>query len=140
IELFESQRVQGLLVTPLGRDLATLEGLRDRGMPVVLIDYSDPADGFSVVSVDHQRGGSAAVEHLVELGRRRIALISGPVAFTQVADRYQGAQTAAAAAGAWTTWVDAPSLTIEGGVVAAHRILAMDPSNRPDAIFAPNDL
>lgn len=24
--------------------------------------------------------------------------------------------------------------------MAAHRILAMDPSNRPDAIFAPNDL
>src|SRR5690606_4772062 len=35
IALFESQRVQGLLITPLGRDLTALRGMQDRGTPVV---------------------------------------------------------------------------------------------------------
>src|SRR5690606_30251193 len=38
------------------------------------------------------------------------------------------------------TWVEAPALNIEGGVAAAQRILGMPADDRPDAVFAPNDM
>ncbi|UOR00451.1 LacI family transcriptional regulator [Leucobacter allii] len=140
IELFESQRVQGLFVTPLGHDLHLLAGVRERGTPVVLIDYAAAAPGFPAVAVDHMRGGRIAAEHLLELGRRSIGLIEGPVAFTQVRDRYRGAVEAADAVGATTLSIPSPDLTIQGGVVAAHRLLGLPRGERPDAVFAPNDL
>lgn len=140
IDLFESQRVQGLLITPLGQELHALEELRDRGTPVVLIDYSGPDSTFPAVSVDHLQGGRVAVEHLIEIGRRSIGLVEGPVAFSQVLDRNRAAREAAAAAGATTRLFRVPDLTIEGGVVVAHQFLDLPRSERPDALFAPNDL
>jgi len=142
LDLFEEQRVRGVLISPVGEVEARLTRLRHRGIGAVLVDHRIPGSGFSSVSVDDVSGGELAVSHLIELGRRRIAFVGGPFALHQVADRLDGAQRAIAAAkGAATLEViGVESLTILDGRAAGDRIVARDPRDRPDAIFAANDL
>jgi LacI family transcriptional regulator len=140
VALFESQRLQGLLVTPIDRDLSTLDAVQKRGTPVMLVDHSDPAGRFSSVSVDHLLGGRLAVEHLIAMGRRRIGVVRGPVSFPQVEDRLRGAEEAAhAAPGVELVPLLASALTFEGGLDLAWRLLDLPSNQRPDAIFAATD-
>jgi LacI family transcriptional regulator len=74
--LFE-KRVDGLIIAPASRDASPhLDELPIRGVPVVLIDRSLPDLDVDAVVVDNERAAERAVEHLVGLGHRRIALIT----------------------------------------------------------------
>jgi LacI family transcriptional regulator len=70
LDLFEEQRVHGVLISPFGDITTRLERLRQRGIPAVLVDRSSGDASFSSVSVDDLAGGRLAVEHLVAQGRR----------------------------------------------------------------------
>ncbi|HEY1105127.1 MAG TPA: LacI family DNA-binding transcriptional regulator, partial [Agromyces sp.] len=65
VDLFEEQRVHGVLISPLADDLPRLQRLRDRGTPVVLVDRQVHDRSFSSVSVDDVAGGRLAAEHLL---------------------------------------------------------------------------
>ncbi len=97
VDLFEEQRVHGLLISPLSDDLPRLERLRQRGTPVVLVDREAADRSFSSVAVDDVVGGELAVRHLADTGRRRVAFVGGPSSIRQVADRLEGARRAVAA-------------------------------------------
>lgn len=141
LDLFEEQRVHGVLVTPLTDDLSRLERLRRRGTPVVLVDRVSEDRSLSSVSVDDVVGGELAVRHLIETGRRRIAFVGGPRSIRQVADRLDGARRAAAAAADVTLEVvETASLTVLEGRAAGEAIRERPGGERPDAIFAANDL
>ncbi|MFB9307792.1 LacI family transcriptional regulator [Agromyces hippuratus] len=141
LDLFEEQRVAGVLISPLADDLPRLQRLRDRGTTVVLVDREVPDQSFSSVSVDDVVGGYLAVRHLIETGRTRIAFVGGPAGIRQVADRLAGARRAVAeSAGATLEIVATESLTVLAGRAAAAGIRERETSDRPDAIFAANDL
>jgi len=141
LDLFEEQRVHGVLISPLGDDLPRLERLRRRGTPVVLVDRESEDRSISSVSVDDVVGGSLAVRHLIETGRRRIAFVGGPTSIRQVADRLEGARRAVAEApGVTLEVVDTESLTVLQGRAAGEAIRQRPASELPDAIFAANDL
>ncbi len=141
LDLFEEQRVHGGLISPLGDDLPRLERLRRRGPPVVLVDRESEDRSISSVSVDDVVGGSLAVRHLLETGRRRIAFVGGPTSIRQVADRLEGARRAVAeASGVTLEVVDTESLTVLQGRAAGEAIRQRPASELPDAIFAANDL
>jgi LacI family transcriptional regulator len=91
LDLFEEQRVHGVLISPFGDITTRLERLRQRGIPAVLVDRSSGDASFSSVSVDDLAGGRLAVEHLIAQGRGRIAFIGGPMQIRQVQDRLAGA-------------------------------------------------
>ena len=93
LRVLEEQRVRGILITPVHGRAPTIMGIRDRGTPVVLLDRPGPA-GHCSVAVDDRRGGELAVAHLLALGHRRIALVNGPLAIRQCADRRRGAYEA----------------------------------------------
>ena len=141
LNLFEEQRVHGVLISPFGDVFPRLRRLRARGTPAVLVDRIADGSGFSSVSVDDVAGGRLAVKHLIAQGRRRIAYVGGPTAISQVTDRWQGAQRAAA---------DNPEVSLEmittralsviEGQRAGERILRRSQAKRPDAIFGANDL
>lgn len=138
--LFESQRVQGMLVTPIDRDLSEIDAVQRRGTPVVLADYRDPEGRFSSASVDHIHGGRLAAEHLIGRGRKRIAVVRGPVRFPQIEDRIEGADAAIhAAAGVELVPLLAGALTFEGGLALGRQILNMPATTRVDAVFAATD-
>jgi LacI family transcriptional regulator len=141
LDLFEEQRVSGLLITPVGDVAERLERLRRRGSPVVLVDRYENAANFSSVSVDDRRGGALALEHLIELGRVRPAFVGGPEAIMQVRHRLEGARSALEQAGGGPLRVlEMSTMSAEAGRAAGEQLLALPQSERPDAIFAANDL
>jgi LacI family transcriptional regulator, galactose operon repressor len=79
LRLLEQRRVDGLILSPLREDHpATLEALGDVRVPAVLIDRDPmpPLRADRVLS-DHQMGMKPALNHLVDLGHRRIAVVVG---------------------------------------------------------------
>ncbi len=141
LDLFEEQRVHGVLISPFGDITDRLKRLRDRGIPAVLVDRTSTDASFSSVSVDDVAGGQLAVDHLIARGRRRIAFIGGPAAIRQVTDRLEGARISAARhPGASLEVIETNALSVIEGRAAGAALLERQPAQRPDAIFAANDL
>jgi LacI family transcriptional regulator len=141
LELFREQRVHGVLITPVGDDYAALHRLTESGTPVVLVDREADGSDLASVAVDDTEGGRLAASHLLALGRRRIAFVAGPRSTRQVADRLEGARLAVdEVAGATLEVLDQPGLTVLHGRAAGETLRDRSPANRPDAVFAANDL
>lgn len=141
LDLFEQQRVHGVLISPFGDITARLRRLRQRGIPVVLVDRTSDDPSFSSVSVDDVAGGRLAAEHLLAQGRRKLAFIGGPMAIHQVVDRLTGAQQAVAEhPDASIEVIPLEGLSVLAGRSAGASIVQRAPEDRPDAIFAANDL
>jgi LacI family transcriptional regulator len=141
LDLFEEQRMHGVLISPFGEVTERLHRLRDRGIPAVLVDRTSPDSSFSSVSVDDIAGGRLAVEHLISIDRARIAFVGGPMEIRQVTDRLEGSRRAVAAhPGVALEIIETPALSVEEGRAVGERLLERDRAARPDAIFAANDL
>lgn len=141
LDLFEEQRVFGVLISPLANAMPRIERLRTHGIPAILVDRADEDLSFSSVAVDDVAGGELAVRHLLELGRRRIAFLGGPMDIRQVADRLTGARRAVAQVpGATLEVLATEGQTVLAGRAAGERIRERSRADRPDAVFAANDL
>lgn len=140
IDLFEEQRVAGVLITPIADAMPRLLQLRERGTPAVLVDRESHDSRFPSVAVDDVDGGRIAAEHLLASGRTRLAFVGGPAVLRQVTDRLSGAEAAAAQRGLSIEFIETAALTVEDGRRAGQWILDRAPADRPDAIFAANDL
>jgi LacI family transcriptional regulator len=111
------------------------------GVGLVVIDPVDmPDTGLVSVGATNWAGGLAATEHLIELGHRRIAVISGPREMLCSQARIDGYRAALERAGIETdrTLVRYGDFLHEGGFTAARELLALP--DRPTAIFAGSDL
>jgi len=124
------RRVDGLLVTvPHDRDVLT-----QKHVPVAGIGRCPP--GTPYVTVDHVMGATLAVEHLVEMGYRRIGMLLGEPSLTPVIDRRKGYRKAIAAAGMGDPLeVVCPDITYEAAYIGAHKLV----ESGADAIFAISD-
>ena len=141
LDLFREQRVNGVLITPASDDLSGLRRLADAGTPVVLVDHEIPGSGFCSVSVDDVEGGYLATKHLLDIGRRSIAFLAGPSSIAQVAHRLEGARRAVAEVrGASLEVIEAGAMSVLHGREAGDVIIARAAADRPDAVFAANDL
>lgn len=141
LDLFREQRVNGVLITPASDDSDKLLRVQAAGIPVVLVDREVPGSTFCSVSVDDVEGGFLAARHLLQIGRRRLAFVGGPEGITQVAQRLEGARRAVAEVpDATLEVIGMPALTVLHGRAAGEQIAARTAEERPDAIFAANDL
>jgi LacI family transcriptional regulator len=138
LDLFEEQRVRGILISPVGDVIPRLQQLRSRGIPCVLVDRLARTEGFSSVSVDDHAGGVLALTHLADAGRRHVVFVGGPFALDQVRDREAGARSVARERGVRLDVVETANLSAAEGV-RAGRMLA-EAEERPDAVFAANDV
>lgn len=64
-------------------------------IPSVLVDNYVPGISAHAIVPDNQWGGYCAMQHLIELGHQRIALIKGPNKYKTLTDRVQGVLRAA---------------------------------------------
>ena len=135
------KRVDAVLIASLMLEEGEFTALTDLGRPVGLLGLQ--REGFLSACIDDVASARMAVQHLLDLGHRRIALIGGdtddPMAFTPPLHRRDGYRDALSAAG-----IDPdPDLehlgyfTVEGGRDAARYLLALP--ERPTAIFAESD-
>lgn len=141
LNLFERQRVGGVLSVPIEDSTERFLELRRRGIPVVVVDAT-AGSNFCSVSVDDVEGGRLAVEHLVQQGHRRIAFVGGPSHLAQVSNRRLGAQFAIAGLDDVTAMltISTPKLDLVSGVSAAEEVAALSDDERPTAVFGANDL
>jgi LacI family transcriptional regulator len=141
IDLFQEQRVQGLLISPVGDITERLDRLRERGVPTVLVDRLADERRYSSVSVDDDAGGYLAARHLLDTGRRRLAFVGGPTSIRQVADRLQGARRAVKEEDDATLEVlDSDGQTVLAGRSVGNMLVDRGRSELPDGIFCANDL
>jgi len=133
LDLLEEQRVQGVLITPVDAEGDGLARLRQRGVPVVLVDRHAGDGAHCSVAVDDVLGGELAAAHLRDLGHERIAYVSGPMSLAQCADRYRGAVT-----GGEMEILAGAALNVASGRDAGERLLGL--RNPPTAVFCANDL
>jgi DNA-binding LacI/PurR family transcriptional regulator len=109
-----------------------------RSAAVVLVSSGLRVSGVDTVGTDDVRGAGLAVEHLVGLGHRRIALIDGG-AGAGAAERRRGYKLAMRQLGLDAEVRVAPGdFTEEGGYRGARRLLERGP--RPSAMCCGNDL
>jgi len=142
LDLFEEQRVRGVLISPYGDINQRLQQLKERDIPAVLVDRINVDGRFSSVAVDSVAGGQIAAQHLIDTGRRRIAFVGGPFDIRQVRDRLAGARVAVDNSDydVEIEVITTTALTVDEGVVAGRRIVERPRQARPDALFAANDL
>ncbi|MEU4131345.1 LacI family DNA-binding transcriptional regulator [Streptomyces wuyuanensis] len=115
--------------------------LRSRSIPFVIIDPAgDPDPDVPSVGSANWNGGLAATRHLIELGHRRIGIITGPEDMLCSLARLDGYRSAMSMAGLET----GPGLVrygdfhVEGGFDRAVEMLRLP--EPPTAIFAGSDL
>ncbi|MEH1167135.1 LacI family DNA-binding transcriptional regulator [Micromonospora sp. CPCC 205539] len=138
VERFTTGRhVDGVLFASLhGAD--PLPGTLARlGIPVVCSGRPLGDVPVPYVDVDHVGGVTAAVRHLIDSGRRRIASIAGPQDMIAGIERLTGYRSAMAAAGL-PELIAVGDFTRESGAAAMHRLLVEHPDL--DAVFAASDL
>jgi DNA-binding LacI/PurR family transcriptional regulator len=94
-------------------------------------------EGDYVVDVDNVAGAKNATQRLIDIGRTRIATISGPLTMVASEDRVQGFRAALAEAGLTPYAEEEGDYSESSGAEAARRLLD---GGRPDAIFVASDL
>lgn len=126
----------GLIVIP--SENADLKELSTK--PIVCVDRKLPGWKGDTVTVANEHGALLATRHLLEMNHREIAMITGPLMFTNAQERLLGYKRAMRESGVAvrSDFVQETAFTREGGRSAALRLLGLLP--RPTAIFAGNDL
>jgi len=140
MRVLEEHRVDGIVFTAATMDSEAVRTLARRRFPIVLANRS--VDGVECDSVtgDNEPGARAAAQHLLDLGHRRIGILSGHPEASTSRDRLAGLVAALADADAEPD----PSLmrvgwySYEVAYREAVELLTLDPS--PTAIFCLNDL
>ncbi|NUO99922.1 MAG: LacI family DNA-binding transcriptional regulator [Nonomuraea sp.] len=140
IEDVLSRRPTGVIAVFSGPTDSQRAQLFTRDIPLVLVDPTgDPGHHVPSVGAGNWSGGLSATRHLLGLGHRRIAIITGPARALSSRARLDGYRAAMDTAG---VPVD-PALIAEGdfnindGLAHARRLLALP--EPPTAIFASND-
>ncbi len=137
IRFFLSRRVDGMILSLSNDDDPGIrELLAGLDVPIVLVDRTLPPEyNASAVYNDHARGMANATDHLIELGHRHIALITGSLAMLPGRERITGLHQAIDGRPETVTTIEIPgSFSAEHGAEATRRLLAADP--RPTAIIA----
>jgi LacI family transcriptional regulator len=100
LEMLLEHHVEALIVVAnwLVVDIHVLADLSKRNIPAATIGWELPGDTVSSVMVDNETGGRMALEHLHQLGHRKIAFIRGPKMLIDSAPRWRGVQKFAHAA------------------------------------------
>src|ERR1700733_903943 len=99
-ELPRRRGVQGAVLILPPEPRAELEALVARGYPLVVVDpRTDVPRGLVSVSAAHFSGARAVTRHLIELGHRRIGVITGPPYWHTRDDRVGGHLAALAESG-----------------------------------------
>ena len=136
----EQQRLYGVLILPpISEDDALAELCLEMGCGYVRMGSAMLDEEEHIVASNDRETVAQAVDHLVELGHRKIALIEGPEGFRSAFERREGFLSAMQAHGLVVPpeWHVQGTYRFDSGMAAANQLLAT--AERPTAIFASND-
>ena len=138
VGLLMARRIDGLVI--LNGSLSDEQIVEiSRRQPVVATGRRLEGRNLKTLRLDNEQGGYMATSHLLSLGHRRIAHISGPDSHEDAVDRYAGFVRAHRDYG---IEVD-PGIVFQGGFLETGGVLAMsrllDCGKNFTAVFAAND-
>ncbi|MBK8051656.1 MAG: LacI family DNA-binding transcriptional regulator [Anaerolineales bacterium] len=136
-----ARRVDGIIwaVHEVGGNRHWIAPERLRALPPIVFLTMKSRPGTSILSTDNRTGALLATQHLIDLGRRKIALVAGPQDWWEARERLAGWQAALEGAA-----LDVSSRMIvygdwmpSSGEQALRRLLEAQPDI--DGVFASND-
>ncbi len=141
LDTLVARRVDGIIwaVPEVGGNRMWINPTRlDRLPPIVFLSM-ETQTGLATVSVDNRVGARQAVQHLVDQGRRRIGLVTGPLAWWEARERFAGWQDTMRGAGleANSSLVVEGDWSAAGGAQAMRVLLEREPGI--DAVFVCSD-
>ncbi len=139
LEVLAMERIAGLILVPASDDAQDYRF--DLRLPLVFIDSMPPGAQGDAVVLDNVQGGYEATRHLIELGHRRIGIVTTPPSFAIGQQRTQGYRKALLEHGLAVDEAlvrSGDSARERGGYLATRELLALDPP--PTALFAVNNV
>ncbi len=141
LRLLGERRIDGMiLVTPREQE-EVIRHFREARFPLVIVDRDLPStDEIIEVVVDNLQGALAAVEHLINLGYRKIGFINGLSELQASRDRLRGYQLALQEHGIMLDerWICSGDFQEEGGYRCMQQLLKTVP--QLEAVFIASDL
>lgn len=140
IRLIQENHVDGIILSgPQQNDLEIIH-LYKEGFPIILMGQL-PNSPLPFVDIDAIAGSQRAVSHLIELGHRRVAMITNaPLEYTSAQQRFAGYERALKQAGLAIDpeLLKAGAYTPQSGYAAMQELLQCTP--RPTAVFVASDV
>jgi DNA-binding LacI/PurR family transcriptional regulator len=142
-ELLASLRaegVAGIVIVPIDAGKSTYQDLLEPSRPIVATDRLPARLKADCVTVDNASGARLAVDHLLALGHKRIALLNGPSKHSTAVDRERGYLEALRDGGVKPQ----PELIYRGdfsdpaGYAGMRELMQVRP--RPTAVFVANNM
>lgn len=140
-----------VLIGCSGRTRASLEIVRSRGLPVVVIE-GDAGEAIPRITLDNREAAAEVARHVRGLGHGHVATVTLPLDSDRVRGRITGERLQRASidvtverlAGVRDVFpevlaVSAGASSIDDGVIAGRALLT-DPATRPTAVLAQSDL
>lgn len=118
--LFMDRRTDGVIVVAPDEDADVVPGFVAMDIPMVLLSSATEAPGIQFVKTDNRQGVSLALDHLWDLGHRRIAYAGEGQARHSMRERHA----------AYHAWMDRRGLTVQDGDVREH----LDPGRDTDRL------
>src|SRR2546428_5747364 len=141
LRVLRERQVDGILIASSFMADATIAELRRDRFPFVLVNRGTRGTDDLAVLVDNEKGVAAAIDHLVDLGHRRIGIVAGPQTTMTGRQRLAAARVTLRARGVKldpSLVSVAEAFSQEAGYRAARRLLGgVEP---PTAVFGANDL
>lgn len=134
------RNVDGVAVMTFGVEDPVLDQLSHRNIPMVFVDVSEATFPQDALLVDYGHGMLQALEHLVHLGHREIAFISGPLAEHSALLRRDAFLNSMKQCGcvARQDLIVEGNHQLEGGMHGMAALLAL--KHPPTAVLCSNDL
>ncbi|MCG3161973.1 MAG: hypothetical protein DCC59_06455 [Chloroflexi bacterium] len=139
--LYSQRKVDGLILMSIPIGDPNLQGLEENGVPCVCTcRISETNNSTSWVDADFAGGVEQAIEHLISLRHRRIALLAGPMSLVSVRLRALGYRNALQKHGlpAADGYILEGDFTSESGHALAAK--AMKDPNPPSALICGDDM
>jgi DNA-binding LacI/PurR family transcriptional regulator len=142
-ELINSRQVKGIILAGGRVDKKMIDRIRETDIPIVLIDNEIWTENIDSVITDNISGAMKVVDHLIELGHKKIGFIGGPLSHVSLNERYIGYKEALKSNGInkdkkFITFCE-PQFEVSDAYEEMKKLLEkLD--ELPTAFFAANDL
>jgi DNA-binding LacI/PurR family transcriptional regulator len=140
-DLYARRQVEGFILADTNHDDARIAYLMEQNIPFACFGQANPEWDYCWVDVDGRSGMTRVVNHLVERGHQRIALITWPEGSRAGNDREQGYLHGLQTAGILfdPAWLVRGENEVQTGVNAVSQLLALPAAQRPTAVACVSD-
>ncbi|MBS4204320.1 LacI family DNA-binding transcriptional regulator [Lederbergia citrea] len=138
LNVLKQRQVDGMILLTCEIDIVTLNQIASEYSVVMVNEFYENLN-MPIVSIDNRESGRMATEHLIKLGHKKIAHISGPITHYQARERFSGYKKALTQEGLELNneLIVEGKYTLESGYENMMKILI--PKKDFTALFAAND-